>query len=369
MVGAAPSAANRLRSDLIRHLGARDILLTDSGTTALRLALEGLRHKRPGATVALPAYGCYDLATAAVGASMPVRFYDVDPWSLSPDVDSLRGAIRAGAEVVVVAHLYGIPVDLDAVREVAREGGASVVEDAAQAVGAWIEERRAGSAGSLAVLSFGRGKGLGGSGGGALVANDVDGERALTGVLDRLGRGCRGGAALAQACGQWLLARPSLYGLPASVPFLRLGETVYRSPHPPGPIAPASAGIVSRMMHGIDGAAEVRRRHAARLLASSHRSTRFRPVDPPSGSRPGWLRLPVLATAERSNVSTRARRLGIEPGYPTPLDALPALTALVVGRGGGWPGAETLARRLITLPTHDRLSSGDLLRLEAWLAA
>ena len=83
--------------------------------------------------------------------------YDICPENLGPDFDSLRRAVEAGARTVVVAHLFGIPVDLDRSRALCAEFGATLIEDAAQgAAGQW-RGRPLGTYGSLGVLSFGRG--------------------------------------------------------------------------------------------------------------------------------------------------------------------------------------------------------------------
>jgi len=158
-----------------------EVLLTESGTAALIAALRAVLQDRPGAPapVAMPAYACYDLATVADGAGAPVFLYDVDPETLTPDLAQLEAGLRGGAAAVVVAHLYGYPVDMREINRLAAETGAVVVEDAAQAAGATLHGRLAGSWGSLAVLSFSRGKGLTGGSGGALMAQDDAGARVL----------------------------------------------------------------------------------------------------------------------------------------------------------------------------------------------
>ena len=124
------------------------------------------------APVALPAYCCYDVATAADGAGVAFHLYDLEPETLSPDLASLRRSFDAGARSVVVAHLYGVPADLAAVRALAAEFGAIVIEDAAQGSGCEWRGRPAGAHGALGVLSFGRGKGVTGGKGGALLVNE-----------------------------------------------------------------------------------------------------------------------------------------------------------------------------------------------------
>ncbi len=86
--------------------------------------------------MALPAFTCFDVATAAVAAALPVVLYDIDPATLAPDFDSLELCLQQGARVVVVSPLYGMPVDWDLVERSAARYGAVVIEDAAQGHGA-----------------------------------------------------------------------------------------------------------------------------------------------------------------------------------------------------------------------------------------
>ncbi|MFZ5624228.1 MAG: DegT/DnrJ/EryC1/StrS family aminotransferase, partial [Gemmatimonadota bacterium] len=250
--------AERWRSVAVR--------LTDSGTSALSLAIAASLAGRPAGEglVALPAYACYDVATAVDGAGVRAVLYDVDPATLGPDWDSLAAALRAGAGAVVVAHLYGVPVDLARVARMAANAGALVIEDAAQGAGAAWQGRPLGAHGSLAVLSFGRGKGITSGGGGALLANDARGA-ALIEALPPLPEGGSGLGVWARALAQWALARPSLYALPASLPWLGLGETVYHPPHPPRSMPRSALGILARTLALADAEAAVRRRVGARL--------------------------------------------------------------------------------------------------------
>ena len=246
-----------------RFAGAA-VLRTDSGTSALRLALHALGVARTG-PVALPAYCCYDIATAADGAGVPVLLYDLDPLTLGPSLPSLAAALEAGAQAVVAVHLYGVPADLGEICRLAEQHRALVVEDAAQGAGMTWEGRPAGATGSLGVLSFGRGKGCTGGGGGALLANDAAGERALAVARHELARASGGGDRLAAAAAQWLLARPSLYGIPASLPFLGLGETMYREPTPPSAPPAATAGILAATWEAAERENRIRRRNGIRL--------------------------------------------------------------------------------------------------------
>lgn len=355
-------AEGQVRRLLRERYGARRVLLTDSGTSALRLALRAAGEVR-GDAVALPAFSCYDVGTAWQGAGVRPRLYDLDPATLSPDRASLVRALERGAATVVVAYLYGVPLDWDALGEAARDAGALVVEDAAQGVGCRWRGQRAGSLGDLSVLSFGRGKGWTGGGGGALMALTDAGEEALAALGAAPLRPASSSVALARAVVQWVFGRPALYGVPASLPGLRLGETVYHPPSPPGGASTASLGILLGTARLLDAEADARRENARLLLAKAEATPGARPIREPEGATPGWLRLPLLADdalADRLDTG-EAEALGAMPSYPRPLYRLPPLREGLEGEEAGpLEGAERLARSLYTLPTHGLLRPGDL---------
>jgi dTDP-4-amino-4,6-dideoxygalactose transaminase len=371
--GRSEAAVERL-TDLVRaRYSPAALLLTDSGTTALRTALVAVLQERPGAAVALPAFCCYDLATAANGADVPVVLYDTDPHTLTPDLASLRRALRLNVGAIVVVHLYGYPVDLVEVNRLAAEAGAIVIEDAAQGAGGTLRKRPLGTQSALAVLSFGRGKGMTGGSGGALLAHDGAGERIVERARALIAQPARGWSGLVAVAAQMLLERPQLYAVPAALPFLHLGETVYRRPHTPRAATPASCAVVSATWTLADQEVETRQSNAARLLAARQRAGArgrgFEMIRPAGDARPGYLRLPLLASLEarRSAVASDVRRMGIGPSYPKVLGDLDQLAARCANRDEALPGARTLAQRLVTLPTHGRLGEADLTCIERWL--
>lgn len=377
LLGPDERLRDRMAGRVARRYGARRVVFTDSGTSALALALAGAAAaEERGGRVALPAYGCYDLVTAVRGAGVEAVLYDLEPASLSPAAASLDRALEAGAGTVVAAHLYGVPVRLDEVTGRAGDAGALLVEDAAQGVGAGHGGRPLGAHGSVSILSFGRGKGLSGGGGGALLAHDDRGEAVVEAAGGPGRSGGRGLRQMAAAAAQWALGRPALYGLPAALPFLELGETVYRPPRPPAGAPPACLAVLERSWEPSLREAEGRRRRARRLLEAVRAAGDLEAIEVPPEGRPGWLRLPVLArsAAARERLSGRAARgLGVMPGYPRPLHRLEACRAALAGgripADADLPGAVTLARSLYTLPVHGRTSRIDRERLEGLVSA
>jgi len=370
--GKAAAAVRQLDTLVRERYTPAALLLTDSGTTALRAALVATLAGRTGAAVALPAFSCYDLATAAEGAGVPVVLYDTDPQSLTPDLASLRRALRLGAAVVVVVHLYGCAFDLAEVNHLAAEFGAVVIEDAAQAAGGMVQDRPAGTQSSLAVLSFGRGKGMTGGSGGALLAHDAVGVDIVERARRLLGPARRGWSDLGAVTAQLMLEPPRLYAVPAALPLLHLGETVYRDPHAPRAASPVSCALVAATWTMAAQEVGIRQRNAERLLerlASAGRGRAFGAIQTSAAARPGYLRLPVLAAPEarRAAGEGSARRLGIMPAYPKVLGDLDGFAARCANRDAAFPGARTLVARLCTLPTHGRLGERDLAALEQWI--
>ena len=369
----AARASVEIGSWLQRGDPERELLLLDSGTTALTLALRATAGEQRGA-VAIPAFACYDIATAVDGAEVPFVFYDLDPLTLGPDLASLRRALQAGADRIVLVHLYGVPVDLDAATALAREFGALIIEDAAQGSGGEWNGRALGTSGSLGILSFGRGKGITGGTGGALLGNDAAGRAALATARGLTAPGKVSPREVVALVAQWLLARRWLYWLPASLPFLGLGETTYRAPRPGARISPFAAGVLRRTAPMALGEEGTRRLNAA-ALAILVAPTLGQPMRAPARGVAGFLRLPVLLpraapreaphAAPRSQRSDRAR-LGIMHSYPLPLSELPGFASRQ-SAPAEFTGARALSERLITVPVHSQLTQADVRRLGTWL--
>jgi hypothetical protein len=168
---------------------------------------------------------------------------------------------------------------------------------------------------------------------------------------------------------QLLLARPALYGLPVSVPWLQLGRTRYRTARPlRGPSAVCLPAVAANWAAS-DREGTVRRRNAEQLIGALRGHPALDPISVAPETRAGYLRLPVLCSPEARHAaqSPTARRLGIMPSYPTGLCDLAGFAARCLNLYEGFPGARVLAAQLCTLPTHSRLDAVDLERLVDWI--
>ena len=135
------------------YLGTGGSVSCSNGTVALHLALDALGIG-PGDEVIVPAltYVATVNAVRYVGAQ-PV-LVDVTPGTLVMDPTAVAAAITPATRAIMPVHLYGNPVDMDPVVELASVHGCSVVEDAAEALGSRYRGRMVGTLGDLATFSF-----------------------------------------------------------------------------------------------------------------------------------------------------------------------------------------------------------------------
>ncbi|MBI5481611.1 MAG: DegT/DnrJ/EryC1/StrS family aminotransferase [Deltaproteobacteria bacterium] len=144
-----------------------------NGTAALELALEAL-DLTPGDEVILPTFTIVSCALAVVRARATPVLVDSDPVTWCLDVAQLRARIGPRTRAIMPVHIYGHPVDMDPVLELARAHGLTVVEDAAEAHGATYKGRRVGGLGDLSCFSFYANKIISTGEGGMVLARRVE---------------------------------------------------------------------------------------------------------------------------------------------------------------------------------------------------
>ena len=128
-------------------VGVPHAIATSSGTTALHVALLGFGVGEGDEVVTVPFTFIASANSVLYTGARPV-FVDVREDDFTLDVDQLAGAITPRTKAILPVSLYGQPADLPAIAEIAERHGLEIVEDAAQAHGAAIGERRSGSWGA-----------------------------------------------------------------------------------------------------------------------------------------------------------------------------------------------------------------------------
>lgn len=352
------------------------IVLVESGTVALSLVLRGLASKSSRRTVLVSAYTCPDVVTAVLQAGLRPQLVDVQPDSLAMRTESAE-ARYGECLAAILSNLYGAPEPLEAWEQISMQHGVVIVDDACQAALSVDEHGRVGARGrSVGVTSFGRGKAFSGVGGGAVIVS----ERSFLGgwlkneLLEELRRGApvlsplRSARDFCYGSALWALSVPRLYGLPASLPFLGLGETHFEPAlHRHSLSAVALVHAAARAEQAEEIAANYRRAGEAwcGLVPGEVRNLFGRS---PSATP---IRYPVLCpSAEvKARVLTRAGSLGVSGSYPRALVDFPDLAAQV--SSGAAEHARSLAARILTLPVHrhvrgaERERAANILREEA----
>jgi dTDP-4-amino-4,6-dideoxygalactose transaminase len=157
-----------LEAELAALCGVSHGIGVNSGTDALVLALKAL-GVRPGDEVITSSFSFVASASAVLMVGARPVFVDIVPSTYNLDPALIEKAVTPRTRAIVAVHLYGQPAAMDAIGDIARARGLSVVEDAAQAVGATYAGRPAGAWGDVACLSFYPTKNLGGCGDGGMV--------------------------------------------------------------------------------------------------------------------------------------------------------------------------------------------------------
>lgn len=152
-------------------VGTKYAVGVGSGTDALRLALRacGIGHGDKVLTVSLTS-PFTALAILEEGA-IPI-FCDVDEDTLTINVADVQKRIDKNVRAIMPVHLFGNPCDMSAILEFAQKFQLKVIEDACQAHGASLKNRRVGSFGNAGTFSFYPTKNLGGFGDGGMVTTN-----------------------------------------------------------------------------------------------------------------------------------------------------------------------------------------------------
>lgn len=175
-------AVKNFEQEFANYIGVSDCVGCNSGTDALILALRALKIG-PGDEVITTPFTFFASAEtiSAVGAT-PV-FVDIDAATFNMDLDRLEAAITQKTKAIMPVHIFGQPMDMTRLMDIANKHNLAVIEDCAQSVGAQWRSQKVGSIGHIGCFSFYPTKNLGACGdGGAVTTND----RALAATMRML---------------------------------------------------------------------------------------------------------------------------------------------------------------------------------------
>lgn len=173
-------AVDGFENDLESYLGEEvKVAALSSGTAALHLALIMLGVQRDDVVI------CQSMTFAA--SANPIAYLGARPvfvdseeetWNISPGYteEAIKDTIAKGKKpkAIIVVHLYGMPAKINELLAISRKYDVPLIEDAAEALGSSIDERKCGTFGDVAILSFNGNKIITTSGGGALVSKNEE---------------------------------------------------------------------------------------------------------------------------------------------------------------------------------------------------
>ncbi|MBR5017323.1 MAG: dTDP-4-amino-4,6-dideoxygalactose transaminase, partial [Spirochaetia bacterium] len=160
------------------RFGAKKVLLTTSGTTALEMAAL-LCDVVPGDEVIMPSYTFCSTANAFVQRGCKIVFVDIRPDTMNIDEKLIEIAITHRTKVIVAVHYAGVACEMDTIMAIAKKYNLKVVEDAAQGVMSSYKGKALGTIGDFGCYSFHETKNYSmGEGGAIVINNEKDIERA-----------------------------------------------------------------------------------------------------------------------------------------------------------------------------------------------
>ena len=293
-----------------------------NGTDALTLALRAY-GVGPGDEVVTVANTFIATGEAILlNGARPV-FVDVDPVTFTMDPSRIERAIGPRTRLILPVHLYGHPADMDAIREIADRRGLPVLEDAAQAHGASVGGRCAGSLGHAACFSFYPGKNLGAYGdAGMVVSNDGD-------FIARVRQIANHGGGANKYDNVVLGTNSRLDTLQAAI-------------------------LRAKLKHLDEWTRERRERALAYHQALADLGPDALPRER-EGARSAW-HLYTLRVPDRDGLQQHLKAQGIATAvhYPRPIHLQPAM-APAGGKAGDLPVSERLSREVLCVPLYPEL--------------
>ena len=326
-------AVGEFENAFARYLGRRRAVAVNSGTSGLFLSLLVLGIGEGDEVITTPFTFAASATTIMMTGAKPV-FVDIDRESLNIDPQRIEAAIGERTKALLPVEVFGNPAGFDSICRIAEQHGLPIVEDSCEALGSALNGRRAGTFGTTGVFGFYPNKQIT-TGEGGMIVTDDDRLADLCVSLRNQGRGANGG---------WLAHE-------------RLGYNCR--------LSDINCALGAIQLSRIDEIKALRR-----LVAAWYREMLrddYRLLVPPeaAGCEISWFVF-VVQLAEAFGIEQRDRvlremdRQGIQVGnYFPPVHLQPFIAERYGYRPGDFPIAESVSRRTIALPFHNRLTQDE----------
>lgn len=152
-VSSAGRYLKEFEEEFAKYIGVKHAITTTSGTASLHLAIAALNIKK-GDEVILPSHTMMASAAAVVYTGATPILVDVERDSWNMNVDQVKNKITKRTKAIMPVHVYGHPVDMDPLLELAKKHKMAIVEDAAESTGAEYKGVKTGAIGDIGCFSF-----------------------------------------------------------------------------------------------------------------------------------------------------------------------------------------------------------------------
>jgi perosamine synthetase len=162
----------RFEAEFAQRVGRPHGVAVANGSAALDVAVAAL-DLGPGDEVILPTFTIISCAAAIVRAGATPVVVDADPHTWNMDVSQIEARITPQTKAIMVVHIYGLPVDMTPLLEVAQRHGLAIIEDAAELHGQTYRGQPCGSFGDISTFSFYANKHITTGEGGMVLTDDA----------------------------------------------------------------------------------------------------------------------------------------------------------------------------------------------------
>ena len=358
----------RFTNGLTAYFDKRHCFLVSSGKAALTLILLALKEQYPKRNeVIIPAYTCYSVPSAIVRAGLKIKPCDLAEKSFDFDFEQLSPMLESEKLLAVLpTHLFGLPADVKRLMRMIYDPEVTVVEDAAQAMGADWQGEKLGSLGDVGFFSLGRGKALSTVEGGVILTDNDELaqliEKQITHLPDypifeilKL---------VFYAVALNILLHPTLFWIPKGLPFLKLGETLFEPDFIMRKMSSFQAGLARNWEARLRTLQEVRQNNTMRWLSLLDEDLwpYFKKVNQ---AVPDLIRFPVLIADQKKKMvllkDAEQHGFGVTIAYPDAICAIPECVHWFAGQN--FPVAKMVAQQLVTLPVHVFVRQADITSL------
>ena len=365
---------NIFEEKLKQYLQVKHCFLTSSGTASLYLALISLKELSDKHEVIMPAYTCPSVLATVIKAGLKPVLCDLDEESSIFKYTELKTKISNHTLTIISVHLFGILENSFKINKLKSSHNVFHIEDAAQSFGTktsnptetTVPQTKPGTTGDIGIYSFGRGKPITLMQGGALTTNSDAIAKAISQKLNELGHqsATETFKIILDALSYSLFFHPRLYWIPQSLPFLKLGETIFNLDFKIKQIDSFTSALGTVMIENISKINMIRIEIEKSIFSKLSDFRNYFLTNVKNSSH--LLRFPLLLKNKEQKESVlsqlKFRCLGATGMYPSPLNLLKDTKKYFTSHEQ-FKNAQSFSERILTLPLHEYVTEKDIAKI------